>query len=521
MKDNNNIVAGIDLGTTFSSLAVIDENKRAKVIVNAEGELATQSLICFAGDTILVGTEALNASIAFPDSIVREVKREMGKCDADGKPIPCFIEETGKAWTAPELSAIILKKVVSDAETVLGKNIHKAVITVPAYFNDSQRQATKDAGSIAGLEVIDIVDEPTAAAMAYGIEKSKDGTFLLVDIGGGTSDFSILSIHNGNIEVLATDGMSDLGGTDLDKIIIQRILKVAEDNGANVDFTDNPATAHDIRERAIRLKKTLSSAEEGIFGALIGGVQVSFTYTRDEFESDCAEFEEKIREKIRSVLSIQNLDKKHIQAIFAGGTTRVPFVKRLIEQETGLPPLEDHNVDEAVCKGAVIAAVHMTKEDGDDFYALDGSVMSLPGGFHNVCAHDLGVAAFIGNDDERRFVPVIRSQNAVPISCSERFAMRDPEYQTNIRVEVYQRTGSSDDLSECLHIDDLELTDLPVGPGERIEVTYSYDRGSIVKVNIKDTLSGKMATGEISNSLGLSESEVSDSAKSLKSRDIR
>lgn len=519
MREKEGITAGIDLGTTNSVLALLNDTGRPAASKNAEGEYITPSIVCFTPSGIIVGREALNAAVGYPDCIVREVKREMGKVDADGKPIVLFIDNESKEYNAPTISALILQKLKKDAEAATGQLISQAVITVPAYFNDAERQATINAGKIAGLDVLEVINEPTAAALRYGLTKKQDGLFAVYDLGGGTLDVSIIRIRNGNIEVIATDGCRNLGGCDWDLKIIGRILTEAKGHGINADIINSdPALAQDIKDRAVKIKHTLSTANEALFNAFIQGTLLKFTITRDEFDADCRDLVKKTEDIFRAALDSAGITASELTAtILAGGATRMVMIKKSVEAIIGKPPRCDADPDLVVAEGAAMAAVQVAMEDGKKVLSLAGKeIKRLPGGtFKNVAAHALGCAAFTADGMEKVFVPIIRKNTPLPTVGTDKFALKEIG-QTSAHVEVYQgQEGQS--LEECLHIDDVILTDLPPGDNheERIRVTYEYTRGAKVKVTALDEKSGKAAIGEISHQLGMTEAEIENAKQEI------
>lgn len=520
---NKNIL-GIDLGTTNSVACSIDESGNARPIKNAEGSYITPSAICFTpNNEIVVGEEAKNLQAAFPEDYVHEIKRQMGKCDDSGKPITFHIDKEGKEWNAEELSALILKKIKHDAETITGNSFDEVLITVPACFDQAQRQATINAGKIAGFSKIEIMDEPTVASVASGISKH-NGMYVLYDLGGGTFDVSVLEIDgHGATKIIATAGQANLGGTDFDLRIIQRINKEAQTQGVDLVSIDDPSIAYEIKDKAQRLKHTLSVREETDFNMFIQGKQIKFTYSRKELETETQDLIESTIEKIQSALGDKNLSPIDIgETILAGGATRMPRIAERLEEFMGRPPVRNEDPDLLIAMGAAVIFAAMTQADGETVLSLSGTeVKSLPSGtFVNCAAHCLGCKA-IDSPGLREIFSVIIPQNTpLPAKCSDTFKLLE-KHQTQVEVYVYQ--GKEDGaLSECLLIDKVLLTGLPVADVEeaRISVEYKYSRSGIVDVTVQDLISGKSKVAQISHQLGMNETQVQESAEQVSQRNV-
>ncbi len=516
------ITLGIDLGTTNSVVTCLDEAGQPRIIKNSEGDFTTPSVICMLpSGEMIVGKEAKNLAAAYPECVVREIKRQMGKVDGDGKPIAFFVDHNGKEWTPEELSALIIKKLLNDARLYTGHEVGDIVITCPNYFRDDARTATINAGKIAGAHVLDCMDEPTAAATFYGLNHNGADMrrYMIYDLGGGTFDVTIVEVSNGEVKAIATDGARDLGGTDWDLRVMARIASECQAKGITLDPDIDAAMCQEAKDRAERLKESLSTRSEAVFNMRAGSEQISFTYTRDEFESDSADLLEQTAEKVRSALNSVNMNPADIEdTVLVGGATRMPMVRELINKIMGKDARQDTDVDLVVAQGASISAAHMAKQDGRKVYSIIGSeILSLPGGsFTNVAAHALGCAAIDPDNGLEGFTPIIKKNTALPASCSETFALTD-ERQTTADVKVYQgQEGES--LEDCLHIDTVTLSGLPCGPTNepRIEVKYEYSRSGIVHVTVTDLKSGKSQVGEISHQMGLSDEEIDSAAKNIK-----
>lgn len=349
---------GIDLGTTFSCMAYINDNGQPVVIPNAEGKNITPSTVLFEDGSTIVGEEAKNQSIIEPVNCEQFVKRHMGERDYQ------FSTDDGEKYSPEAISAIILSKMKADAEKHLGESVDGAVITVPAYFNEAQRKATMDAGKIAGLNVIGIINEPTAAALAFGITKNneKEQTIMVYDLGGGTFDVTILRFDAENITVLATAGDRKLGGYDFDKCIIAAVTEAAAEQG--FDIQSDPVAQQDLQLKAEEAKKTLSAREKANIVLNIGGRPFKYTLTREDFadliegvlfgtissmENACDE----------AGLEYTDLDK----ILLVGGSTRMPLVQEVIEEETGMTPSSEVHPDEAVAIGAAYHVLETLKRE--------------------------------------------------------------------------------------------------------------------------------------------------------------
>lgn len=517
-----NLTVGIDLGTTNSVICSLNEAGKPQAIKNSEGEYTTPSVICFLPDgNIVIGREAVNAAVMYAEGLVREIKRATGRVDSNGKSFPLFVSLDGKEFTPEMLSALIIKKMKEDAETITGQTISDAVITVPACFDEKERIATKNAGIIAGLNVLDIVDEPVAAAYQYGLDKAKHGIFLIYDLGGGTFDITIIEVSNGNIKVIATDGERNLGGTDWDNKIIERVKSEAKKLGVSFSPEVDPAICQEIKDKAMIVKHSLSNSSmlSTIFNANIQGQQVKFTYTRDEFEADTRSLLEKTGEKVKAVLQAAGKNPSEItETILVGGATRMPQVKKYVKELMSKTPKKDADPDLVIAMGASLVAAKIAKEGGKKVFSISGHEInkSLPGGsFTTVCAYDLGCAAKINGSNDEEFVPIIKKNTPLPAENHDLFCL-EHKAQTEAKVRIYQGTGKT--LSECLFIKDITLTGLPSGDPDqkRIKVTYKYSRSAIIEVFVEDLVSGKSTRGEHKFSEGMTQKEVAKARDTLK-----
>jgi molecular chaperone DnaK len=480
-------VIGIDLGTTNSCVAVM-EGGEAVVIPNAEGNRTTPSVVGFKKDgERLVGETAKRQAITNPDRTILSIKRHMG---TDHK-----VVIDGKAYTPQEISAIILQKLKADAEAYLGGPVKQAVITVPAYFNDAQRQATKDAGTIAGLEVLRIINEPTAAALAYGLDKEEDQTILVFDLGGGTFDVSILELGDGIFEVKATSGDNHLGGDDFDQRIIDWLVdEFRKEHG--VDLSKDRAAVQRLKDAAEKAKKELSSMLTTTislpFITMVDGVpqHLEMNLTRAKFEELTADLVERTMGPTRQALSDAGLTPADIdKVILVGGSTRIPAVQEAIRKFIGKEPHKGVNPDEVVALGAAIQAGVLTGEV-KDVVLLDVTPLSL------------GIETAGGV-----FTKMIERNTTIPTSKSQIFTTY-ADFQTSVEIHVLQgeRAMAKDNKTLGRFI----LSDIPPAPRgvPQIEVTFDIDANGIVNVSAVDKGTGRSQKITITGSGGLSKEEI-------------
>jgi molecular chaperone DnaK len=485
---------GIDLGTTNSCVAVM-EGGEAVVIPNAEGNRTTPSVVAFKDGERLVGEVAKRQAITNPNTII-SIKRHIG---TDHK-------ETveGKDYTPQELSAIILQKLKTDAEAYLGEKVTKAVITVPAYFSDAQRQATKDAGKIAGLEVERIVNEPTAAALAYGLEKSEDQTILVYDLGGGTFDVSILELGDGFFEVKATSGDNKLGGDDFDQVIIDFLVKeFKKDNG--IDLAQDKMAMQRLKDAAEKAKKDLSSATNTqislpfITADATGPKHLEVSMTRAKFEEIASDLIERTLAPTRRALSDASLSANQIdKVVLVGGSTRIPAVQEAIKKVIGQEPYKGVNPDEVVALGAAVQA-GVLSGDVTDVVLLDVTPLSL------------GIETMGGV-----FTKLIDRNTTIPTSKSQTFSTA-ADNQTAVDIHVLQGEREMSAYNKTLGR--FQLTDLPPAPRgiPQVEVSFDIDANGIVNVRAKDLGTNKEQSITITSSSGLSDEDIEKMVKDAES----
>lgn len=480
-------VIGIDLGTTNSCVAVM-EGGEAVVIPNAEGNRTTPSVVGFKKDgERIIGETAKRQAITNPDRTILSVKRHMGTNH----------KETidGKEYTPQEISAMILQKLKTDAEAYLGQPVTQAVITVPAYFNDSQRQATKDAGAIAGLEVLRIVNEPTAAALAYGLEKSEDHTILVFDLGGGTFDVSILELGDGFFEVKATSGDNNLGGDDFDQVIMEWLAEeFKKDHG--IDLLKDRAAVQRLKDAAEKAKKELSNTLTTTislpFITVVDGVpqHLELNLTRAKFEDMTSHLVERTMGPTRQAMSDAGLSPSDIdKVVLVGGSTRIPAVVEAIKKLIGKEPSKGVNPDEVVALGAAVQAGVLTG-DVKDVVLLDVTPLSL------------GIETAGGV-----MTKMIERNTTIPTSKSQIFSTY-ADNQTSVEIHVLQgeRAMAKDNKTLGRFI----LSDIPPAPRgiPQIEVTFDIDANGIVNVSALDKGTGKSQKITITSSSGLTEEEI-------------
>ncbi|MDF1677817.1 MAG: molecular chaperone DnaK [Legionellaceae bacterium] len=508
-------IIGIDLGTTNSCVAVM-EGKDVRVIENAEGHRTTPSIVAYTDDEVLVGPSAKRQAVTNPDNTLFAIKRLIGRqfsdkiVQKDIKMVPYKIvkADNGDAWVRvkgedkapPQISAEVLKKMKKTAEEYLGKEVKEAVITVPAYFNDSQRQATKDAGRIAGLEVKRIINEPTAAALAYGMDKKRgDSTVAVYDLGGGTFDVSIIEIAEVDgehqFEVLATNGDTFLGGEDFDLALIEYLAaEFKKDSG--IDLHSDPLALQRLKEAAEKAKIELSSSQQTdvnlpyITADASGPKHLNIKLTRAKLESLVEALVTRTIDPCKTALKDAGLSVSQInEVILVGGQTRMPLVQKTVEEFFGKEPRRDVNPDEAVAVGAAIQAAVLSG-DVKDILLLDVTPLSL------------GIETLGGV-----MTKLIDKNTTIPTKANQVFSTADNN-QTAVTVHVLQ--GEREQASANKSLGRFDLADIPAAPRgvPQIEVTFDIDANGILNVSAKDKATGKAQSIVIKASSGLSDEEV-------------
>ena len=477
---------GIDLGTTNSVVAVL-EGGEPTVIANAEGNRTTPSIVAFKSEEVLVGELAKRQAITNPDNTVRSIKRHIGTNWKENF--------EGKDYTPQEISARILQKLKRDAESYLGDDVTDAVITVPAYFNDAERQATKEAGQIAGLNVLRIINEPTAASLSYGLENNEDQKILVFDLGGGTFDVSILEISEGVFEVKSTSGDSKLGGDDWDQRVMDWLIEKFK-SSTGIDLSNDKMAIQRVQEGAEKAKIELSSTSETeinlpfITANDAGPQHLLEKLSRSEFEKITADLVERTKEPVEKALSDAGMKFSDIDhVILVGGSTRMPSVQQLVKSLTGKDPHKGVNPDEVVASGAAIQA-GVLKGDVKDVLLLDVTPLTL------------GVETKGGI-----MTKMIERNTTIPTKRSEVFSTAENN-QTQVEIHILQ--GEREMASGNKSLGRFTLTDIPAAMAgtPQIEVTFDIDANGIVNVNAKDLGTGKEQAITITGGTALEDDEI-------------
>jgi molecular chaperone DnaK len=513
---SNRKAVGIDLGTTFSAVAHIDPYGKPQIIPNAESERITPSVVLFDGSHAIVGTVAKNNTVAEPEKIVDFVKREMGKSKEQ------FSREFGGVqFSAEELSALILKKLKSDAEKYLKVPVTDAVITVPAYFNDAERTATITAGRLAGLNVLQIINEPTAAALAYGLDKlDEDQTVFVFDLGGGTFDVTLMRIKGHRLEMIATNGDHRLGGKDWDDIIVNHVAEEFDRAHGENPLLDLQSY-QDLHSRSLGAKIQLSSRDRTTIVHNHNGKSIKVELTRDQFEAMTRHLVEKCKAICEIVMREANMQWSQVNKILlVGGMTRMPMVREMIGQLSSVPLAEDVNADEAVAVGAAIQAVlsllneeeatgqrMLPSETRQQFSSREGGLIQV----RNITSHTLGVVLWDESHLEEYVFPMIKKMTAMPAVAKNSFGTATANMQRAI-VRIVE--GESTLPQECtpLGICDVELP--PFLPkGSPVELTYEYNANQVLEVSVEAC--GNSASVSIERKTGLSEAELDRATAAL------
>jgi molecular chaperone DnaK len=477
---------GIDLGTTFSAIAVVNEHGKPEIIPNREGEEITPSVVMFEGNSPIVGSIAKRSAVVNPLSVAQFVKRQMGV------PTWSFRLSDGSKYSAEELSALILKKLKGDAEVLLGEKIVDAVITVPAYFDDAQRKATQDAGRIAGLNVLRIINEPTAAALAYGLDKAKaQQTILIYDLGGGTFDVTIMRIGAGRIDVVATGGHKNLGGFDWDNEVMTHLNEEFKKAGGP-DLTEDPTLEQDLRDKAEVAKKTLSTREKTSVFLSGGGKTATVELTLERFQEITRPLIEQTGRIMQFVLEDSGLTWRQIdKCLLVGGSTRMKAVPAVVESVSGKKPSCELHPDKVVALGAAIQGALLHVEAGKSSLVETGSFPLVV--IQDITSHSKGV---IAHDDMHRPHNSIVLPKDTPLGkrVDEVFAtLEDGQHGINVQVTE----GEDEDVSHVKILNEKEMTfPHPYPKGAPIRVSFLHTADGTLRVDVFD-MTANTPLGEI------------------------
>lgn len=490
---------GIDLGTTYSAIAVVGDGGRAEILANRDGERTTPSVVFFQEDgSVLIGTMAKRSAAVAPLDVVEFVKRQMGNPDWK------FDSTGGHQYSPEEVSALILKRLKEDAELYLGDGVvTDAVITVPAYFDDAKRRATKDAGRIAGLNVLRVLNEPTAAALAYGAETHKDGTILVFDLGGGTFDITVMTITGDVYDVRATDGLHELGGKDWDDRLMGLLNQRFQAEGGS-DLTESFEAEADLRDKAESAKRTLSQAPSTKVVLSDRGVTKALTITRADFEELTADLLNQARDLTISLVEETGLGWSGIDhVLLVGGSTKMPMVARMLEAISGRPPTRAGNPDELVALGAGIQA------------ALESPAGATPAPravVLDVTSQGLGVVTRADDGSDRLVNSLIIGRNTKIPAKASGFYSTVVDGQTELHVQVTQ--GDDEDLDYVKQIGDQVLAVPPYPKGASIRVDYAYDIDQMISIAVYDlTADAMLGSFEVDNSANLSDEDIRKATK--------
>ncbi|TQL69077.1 molecular chaperone DnaK [Nocardioides albertanoniae] len=512
---------GIDLGTTFSATAVLESTGEPVILPSADGDATTPSVVLFqdfgSGDEPLVGAMAKHQAATAPLDVVQFVKRHMGD------PHWRFDSSAGETYTAEEVSAIILKRLKQDAELALDTDVTDAVITVPAYFDDARRTATRQAGKIAGLNVLRVLNEPTAAALAYGLDETRDATVLVYDLGGGTFDVTLMRIQDTTFDVVATDGDRNLGGFDFDNALIQYVADELAEQGATGVLDDMDALAL-LRERAEMAKRTLTTVASTNVTVTIGGKPYRVKVSRTDFEKACRSLLNRTRELVEDVLDQGRIGWKQVdEVLLVGGSTRMPMIREMVTSLSGKKPATDINPDEAVALGAAIqAAIEQSTQPSGQGAAPDETrhpeqapeqtFGPAPFSGRDVTVRDvtsqaLGVIVLEDAEHDREANLVVIGRNTKVPAEESRQVRTTYDSQTQVEVRVTQ--GDDTDPAFVVEIGRSMLSLPPYPQGAPLRITYHYDVDQTVFVELEDlTANRSLGTFEVERVANLTAAQV-------------
>lgn len=500
---SDGVIVGIDLGTTFSAMAYINAHGKPEIISNREGERTTPSVIFFEEDgTPVVGQAARNQAIVEPARTIRFIKREMGN--------PSYRVNIDGEDRFPEyLSALILKKLKADAESQLGEPVTRAVISVPAYFKDAQREATRQAAQMAGLEVLRIINEPTAAALAYGRDKVEGRqTILVYDFGGGTFDVTIMRVEGNKFTILGTDGNAKLGGKDVDQRLVDHLAEEFQREHA-IDLRAERFTHQDLWDRAEQAKKDLSFRENVAVTLSSGGKVIRVDVDREMFRQLTEDLITETRECMEGLLKVTGLTWSSVDVVLlAGGSSRIPAVREMIRQASGKDVAKDLNPDECVAMGAAIQTLALVDEQDTDQSGADGEGSSDIV-VHDVASHSLGVKAM--SADRKGYVNSIIIPRFSPIPCEEKRPFSTYEdNQKKVEIEVLQGEDADPRSPHVDLVGKLSLTDLPPHKAGqlRIEVALRYTADGVIEVVATESMGGRTVREVLMKKVGALSKEM-------------
>lgn len=503
---------GIDLGTTYSAVAMVRAEGKPGLVINREGETLTPSVVLFSDDQVLVGSTARRAAATMPADCAQFVKRQMGD------PHWRFVDSRGREYRAEEVSALLLRRLAEDAEMALGESVRDVVITVPAYFDDARRRATLDAGEIAGLRVLRLVNEPTAAAIAYGLDTLAEGTFFVFDLGGGTFDVTVMRASRGELEVIATDGDRNLGGFDFDNALMAYVADQVRDQGGP-DLHDVLVLEADLREKCELAKRQLTTVDQASVFISAGGTNYRVQVTREQFDELCRPLLERTEVTAAGVLDDADLtwdDIDHV--LLVGGSTRMRMVREMIERISGKAPVTGVNPDEAVALGAAVvaeaasAAARPAGEESSTATAV--SRMQIK----DVTSQGLGVVAL---EHGIRVNTVVVPRNTRIPAKHERIYYTVENNQRAIEAEITE--GEDEDLA---YVTVLGTRPIALTPGlpvnSPLKIVISYDIDSVIHVEVVDATNDKsLGEFELDRPYNLDRDEVHEMRTQLASQEVQ
>ncbi|MBE5826991.1 MAG: Hsp70 family protein [Butyrivibrio sp.] len=503
------MLVGIDLGTTFSAIARLGADGRAEILTNREGERTTPSVVMFEDGSIIVGEQAKDNSVVDPYSVCQFVKRQMGKKAFS------FDISSDQKYSAEDISAMILKRLKEDAENATGETIDGAVITVPAYFDDAQRKATQDAGEIAGLKVLGIINEPTAAALAYCHgQANSDGIVMVYDVGGGTFDITIMRLSDNltKVDILSTTGNRNLGGFDFDNAIINKVIDEFKKEH-NLDLEDDDVACQDLRIKAENLKKALSSRPKASLSIVSQGKPIKVEITREEFEAMIKSQIDSTKASMEIAMDDAGLKWSDISKILlVGGSTRIPAIQNMIKDLTGIEPSHELNPDEAVAMGAAYYADTLNVVTTGEKPKAEKEIKVT-----DVNSHSLGIiTTHNGEYDIASFI--IPRNTAIPASGEKEYYTLD-EGQTSLKVVVVEGEDEDPEYDTVIGTTTLKLVPRP--KGSPIGVMMQYDQNGIIHVRVKDNVDGAdLGEMHIDRESNLSDDEIANKKEFIGGADI-